>query len=164
MPIIKSIKCDCETNEWEGTILIQDDGSFEGIIDCFGINIYIDGQFHVDKDSIEFDVVQPESYPYHVDSFHVTRVNNSNRYLGVYTVRNEEEPRLCNIFVTDKELDPEVMECQIKELQFIIKHNVDTLDERYSDDAVRLRETNDPKYAARLEKKLRNQGKMNYYL
>lgn len=158
--MIRSLKCFSKEWCWEGKILIQADGNFEGIIEESDKNIYLYGRLNFIKDDMCFFVVIPENQPYHIYGYHVFRMSNSNHYSGVYTVINENCPELCDVIV-DELLDQKLISSQTEELQYILEHHKNTLEERYNNAIVGMANQED---VDKRKQKLIRQGSISYYL
>lgn len=132
MTKIRSIECHNEySNLWEGKILIQDDNSFEGIINSEYIDIYINGIFENNSDRIIFNTLIPEIYPFHITHYNVSKNNNLNIYTGISN--NNDDIDMCTISIKKLNINKQLTEAQTKELEYIIDDYKKTKHERYNE-------------------------------
>lgn len=162
---IRNLKCFKDSWNWEGKVLIQENGNFEGIIEESDKNIYIYGILDTMQDTMLFKAIVPEEYPFDIDVYRGLRVGNTNQYEGVCIGISDGDVELCSI-MTERLLDPELEISQIEELQYIIKNHKGTMNERYNCelDMVRSYSTVDEEQRNHLRQKLKKQGHLHYYL
>ena len=161
---LKNISCYDENDIlWEGKILVQQNGNFEGIIDSDFINSYMYGNFDIINSSIHITKITPENYPYHIENYIAFQDDNCDRYFGE-TIDIEGDRHLCSVLVNDLNINKSLLESQIKDIEFIIEHHKKTMSERYNEYLQSIMERHDEEELNRAEVRSMKKGKLNYYL
>lgn len=164
---LKSISCyDKDNVIWEGKILVQESGFFEGIVDSDDKNSYIYGNFDViNESSINVTKITPEDYPYHLDFYSATFEDDldGDKYFGE-VMDVEFTQGFCFLKVNNINLNKELLEAEINDMKFIIDHYKATIGDRYNEELQAMREVGNREQLIKVEKRLHKNCVIRYYL
>lgn len=158
---IRNIKCYSEERMlFEGQVLVQEDGSFEGIVSnplsSELVNSYVSGC--VNKDNMEFTLVKPEEQesPEH---FLIFKDDETREWNG-----EAENHKNCRVYLTSLVVSNDMKTVKMNDLSVILEAHKSTMSERSCEDALSLANIKDEEQKVVLERTLRASHKLNYYL
>lgn len=113
----------------EGKIIIQEDGTFEGIIDSSNNNIYVSGKYSSNKEKITFHTIESETNKNTIRHYIFITDLYSLKYIG-YEIDSYGHEKYCNLYIIDNFDKKEIVQTKINDLSYIIKDYKSMMEKR----------------------------------